>query len=87
MGMEDKSKEWPSSKRLKKADGTIAYLWDNKYHNWEGPALIPEGNMKKREYYLYGIKYSEGEFKEVVRNRTGLPWYKQPAPKGTTHRN
>ena len=22
------------------------------------------------------------EFKEVVRNRTGLPWYKKPAPKG-----
>ena len=85
--MDKKYDEWPSSQKLKKADGTIAYIWDNKFHNWEGPSLIPEGNMKKREYYLYGIKYSEGEFKEVVRNRTGLPWYKQPAPKGTTHRN
>ena len=62
------SEKWEQSKRLKKADGTIAYVWDNKLHNWDGPALIPEGNMKKREYYLYGIKYSEGEFKEVVRN-------------------
>ena len=48
---------------------------------------ITEGNTKKAEYYLYCIKYSKSEFKEVVRNRTGLPWYKQPAPKGTTHRN
>ena len=85
--MKNKDNEWPSGQRLKKADGTIAYIWDNKFHNWEGPALIPGGNEKKREYYLYGIKYSESEFKEVVRNRTGLPWYKQPTPKGTTHRN
>ena len=85
--MDKKYDEWPSSQKLKKEDGTIAYIWDNKFNNWEGPALIPEGNMKKREYYLYGIKYSEGEFKEVVRNRIGLPWYKQPAPKGSTNRN
>ena len=85
--MDKKYDEWPNSQKLKKADGTIAYIWDNKFHNWDGPALIPEGNHRKAEYYLYGIKYSKSEFKEVVRNRTGLPWYKQPAPKGTTHRN
>ena len=53
------SEKWEQSKRLKKADGTIAVVWEGKLHNWDGPALIPEGNMKKREYYLYGIKYSE----------------------------
>ena len=74
--MDKKYDEWPSSQKLKKADGTIAYIWDNKFHNWDGPALIPEGNHRKAEYYLYGIKYSKSEFKEVVRNRTGLPWYK-----------
>ena len=79
--------KWGNGKMLKQKDGTIAYVWDNKLHNWDGPALIPEGNERKAEYYLYGIKYSKSEFKEVVRNRTGLPWYKQPAPKGTTHRN
>ena len=68
--MSDKT-PFPQSKKLKKADGTIAYVWDNKFHNWDGPALIPEGNTKKAEYYLYGIKYSKSEFKEVVRNRTG----------------
>ena len=55
MGMKNKENDWPKSQRLKKADGTIAYLWDGKLHNWEGPALIPEGNERKGEYYLYGI--------------------------------
>ena len=87
MNMQKKYSEWPGSKILKKADGNIAYVWDNKLHNWDGPALIPEGNMKKREYYLYGIQYSEAGHKEAIRNQTGLPWYKQPAPKGMTHRN
>ncbi len=85
--MENKYTEWPSSQRLKKADGTIAYIWDNKLHNWDGPALIPEGNEKKAEYYIYGIKYSKEEHKERIRQKTGLPWYKKPAPKGMTHRN
>tara|TARA_Y100000592_G_C5223363_1_gene200469 strand:- start:60 stop:317 length:258 start_codon:yes stop_codon:yes gene_type:complete len=85
--MEDKYTEWPSSKKLKKPDGTIAYTWDNKLHNWEGPALIPEGNEKKAEYYIYGIKYTKEEHKERIRQQTGLPWYKKPAPKGMTHRN
>ena len=71
MNMEKKYKEWPGSKILKKADGTIAHVWDNKLHNWDGPALIPEGNMKKREYYLYGIQYSEAAHKEAIRNQTG----------------
>ena len=87
MNMEKKYKEWPGSKILKKSDGTIAHVWDNKLHNWDGPALIPEGNEKKAEYYIYGIKYSKEEHKDRIRQQTGLPWYKKPAPKGTTHRN
>jgi hypothetical protein len=85
--MENKYKEWPSSQKLRKADGTVAYIWDNKLHNWDGPALIPEGNEKKAEYHLYGIQYSKEEWKEAIRQQTGLPWYKKPAPKGMTHRN
>ena len=53
---------FPKTKRLKTPDGTIAYYWDNKLHNWEGPALIPEGNNRLREYYIYGIRYSEEEW-------------------------
>jgi hypothetical protein len=85
--MKNKDKEWPTGQKLKKADGTIAYVWDKKLHNWEGPALIPEGNERKAEYYLYGIQYSKEDYKEQLRGRTGLPWYKQPAPKGQNHRN
>ena len=78
---------FPQSKKLKKTDGTISYIWDGKLHNWEGPALIPEGNEKKGEYYLYGIPYTKEDHKEAIRQQTGLPWYKQPAPKGQNHRN
>jgi len=85
--MKNKENEWPKSQKLKKADGTIAYIWDGKLHNWEGPALIPEGNEKKAEYHLYGIQFSKEDHKEAIRNQTGLPWYKQPAPKGQNHRN
>jgi len=72
---------FPKTKRLKAPDGTIAYYWDNKLHNWEGPALIPEGNNRLREYYLYGIKKTEDEWKEAKRSGHGLPWYKNPAYK------
>ena len=77
-GVED----FPKSRKLKSPDGTIAYLWDNKLHNWEGPALIPEGDNRKREYYIYGIQYSEEEWKERKRDGKGLPWYKDPRFKG-----
>ena len=33
MDMKNKFKDWPKSQKLKKADGTIAYIWDNKLHN------------------------------------------------------
>lgn len=74
---------WEPSKKLKKPDGTIAYVWDGKLHNWDGPAYIPEGDERKAEYYLYGIKKSKEEHKEAIRQQTGLPWYKNPSMKGT----
>lgn len=64
------------SRKITTADGTIRYIFNGKLHNWEGPALIPEGNMKKREYYLNGIKHTEAEYKDALRRREGLPWYK-----------
>jgi hypothetical protein len=80
------SKKFEASRKLTKADGTIAYIWENKFHNWEGPALIPEGDNRKREYYIHGIKYSEDAWKEARRNRQGLPWFKQASVKGHTNR-
>jgi len=73
-GVED----FPKSKKLKTPEGTIAYYWDGKLHNWEGPALIPNGDNRKREYYIYGIEYSEEEWKEAKRSGKGLPWFKDP---------
>jgi hypothetical protein len=68
--------EFKPSKKITRADGTIMYIFDGKLHSWDGPALIPEGNNRKREYYLNGIQYSEAEWKERVKGRDGLPWYK-----------
>jgi len=71
-------KDFPKTKRLKTPDGTIAYYWDGKLHNWEGPALIPEGDNRRREYYLYGFLKTEEEWKEARRSGKGMPWYKDP---------
>jgi len=73
--------DFPKTKRLKTPDGTIVYYWDNKLHNWEGPALIPEGNNRLREYYIYGVKYTEEDWKEAKRSGKGMPWYKDPKHK------
>ena len=41
----------------------------------------------KKGYFLSGIEYDEATFKEIMKEREGLPWYKQSAPKGETYRN
>ena len=74
---------FPKSRKLKQADGTIAYTWDGKLHNWEGHALIPEGKKKLGEYYLYGIKHSKDEWNEIKQQREGLPWYKNQSMKAS----
>tara|TARA_R110002073_G_scaffold3190_1_gene21292 strand:+ start:52 stop:321 length:270 start_codon:yes stop_codon:yes gene_type:complete len=73
---------FPKSRKLiKPEDGTIAYTWDGKLHNWEGPALYPEGNKKYGEYHLYGIKYNKEEWSEIRQQREGLPYYKNQSMK------
>jgi hypothetical protein len=81
------NKKFEASKKLTKADGTIAYVWEGKLHNWEGPALIPGGDNRKREYHIHGIQYTEENWKEVRRNREGLPWYKTSMGKAGQNRN
>ena len=73
--------EYKKGRKLTKSDGTVMYIFDNKLHNWDGPALIPEGNNRKREYYINGIQYSEADWKERVKGRSGLPWYKGSSAK------
>ena len=70
------STEYKKARKITTTDKTIMYMFDGKLHNWDGPALIPEGNMRKREYYLNGIKYTEAEYNKVLKEREGLPWYK-----------
>jgi|TARA_B100000214_G_C23571582_1_gene447614 hypothetical protein len=81
--------KWEASKRLKKPDGTIAIVWEGKLHNWDGPAYIPQGNERKAEYHIYGIKYSKEEWKDRRRQREGLPYYKNQSMKSklTDYRN
>jgi hypothetical protein len=85
----ESSQPFPQSQKLKKLDGTIAYVWDGKLHNWEGPALIPEGNERKAEYHLYGFKKTTEEWKEARKQREGLPYYKNQSMKNKLdqHRN
>jgi len=70
------NKKYQPSRKITTADGTIMYMFDGKLHNWEGPALIPQGENRKREYYLNGIKMSQEQWKEALKGREGLPWYK-----------
>ncbi len=77
------NQKYQPSRKLTRPDGTIMYLFDGKLHNWEGPALIPEGNIRRREYYLNGIQYTEEKYKEVLKTREGLPWYKSSTGKGS----
>ena len=51
-------------------------------HNDDGPALINR-EQKRKEYYLNGIEYDKDTWKEIMKGKEGLPWYKNPAFKGT----
>jgi len=66
-------------KKLRKvttADKTIMYVWDGKLHNWNGPALIPQGDKKKAEYYINGIKYSKEKWKEIKKDHEDISEFK-----------
>ena len=52
------------------------------FHSEEGPALINK-KQKRKEYYLNGIEYPYDEWNEIMKGKEGLPWYKNPAFKGT----
>ena len=52
------------------------------FHNEDGPALINK-EQKRKEYYLNGIEYDFDTWNEIMKGKEGLPWYKNPAHKGT----
>ena len=53
------------------------------FHNEDGPALVNK-EQKRKEYYLNGIEYDYEEWNEIMKGKEGLPWYKNPAHKGTS---
>jgi hypothetical protein len=68
-------------KKMKSTDGTIVYYLDGKIHNWDGPALIPQGNKRLAEYYLFGIKHTKEQWEEKKKDVNGVPFYKTSAGK------
>jgi hypothetical protein len=63
-------------RKMKTADKTIVYYLDGKIHNWDGPALIPQGNKRLAEYYLFGIKHTKEQWEEKKKDVNGQPFYK-----------
>ena len=57
-------KQFEKGKTIKTADGTVMVMFDGKLHNWDGPALIPQGNKRLAEYYLFGIKHTKEQWEE-----------------------
>ena len=52
------------------------------FHSEEGPALVNK-SQKRKAYYLNGIEYDYETWNEIMKGKEGLPWYKNPAHKGT----
>ena len=54
-----------------------------KHHRYDAPAIIPlsKNSEWKKAYYLGGIEYTEEDFNEIMKEREGLPWYKQAGGK------
>ena len=67
------------TKRLKTEDGSIVYYWENKMHNWDGPAYIPQGNKRAAEYWLFGVKKTKEQWEDAKKDIHGQPFYKTSA--------
>ena len=85
--MNPKSKIRKVSKIEEDGSKTIAHVveWNGvgKFHSMDGPALINK-EQRRKEYYLNGIEFTYDDWNEIQKGREGLPWYKNPAHKGTS---
>ena len=54
-----------------------------KFHRWDGPAIEPyeSGSEFSKSYFLNGIPYDEETYNQIMHEREGLPWYKNPSMK------
>ena len=74
-----KPKEDYSTRTIKTPDGLKITFFDNKFHNWDGPAIRYPSYMKQKpEYYLYGFKKTRDEWMELRKDRNGVPPDKNP---------
>jgi hypothetical protein len=67
--------------KFKTQDGTIGYYLNRdgkkQFHNTDGFAFIPQGDVTKAEYHLFGMPISEKDFHYWKRNWEGVPDYKR----------
>ena len=54
-----------------------------KFHRWDGPAIEPKTKDSEfsKGWYLHGIPYDEESYNQLMQQREGLPWYKNPSMK------
>jgi hypothetical protein len=78
-------KESLETQRIITADGTVAHYVSingvKKMHNWDGAAYIPQGNKRKAEYHIFGIKYTKEQWMSFRKESNGVPFYKTAAGK------
>ncbi len=60
-----------------------------KHHRWDHPAIVPisKNSEFSKGYFLSGIEYSEEDFREIMKEREGLPWYKTMKGRAGENRN
>lgn len=74
-----KVKEDWSTRSITTPDGITISFFNNKLHNWNGPAIkYKDGSKRKAEYYLYGIQRTKDDWIEFRRDRSGVPPDKNP---------
>lgn len=74
-----KVKEDWSTRSITTPDGITISFFNNKLHNWNGPAIkYKDGSKRKAEYYLYGIQRTKDDWLEFRRDRNGVPPDKNP---------
>ena len=74
-----KVKEDWSTRTITTPDGITISFFNNKLHNWNGPAIkYKDGSKRKAEYYLYGLQRTKDDWIEFRRDRSGVPPDKNP---------
>ena len=60
-----------------------------KHHRWDKPAIVPlrKDSEFQKGYFLNGIEFDPEEFKEIMKEREGLPWYKTMKGRAGENRN